>query len=255
MNKILAFPFFSFVLNRFSAFSAPSAVRRKMILGLFLFSLVFLCPSHGNGQTILLEEIVAKVQEQYDIHQDFKANFTQESFLKSLGKKQKAEGIVYFKKPGKMRWIYRKPTKQEMISDGQTFWNYRPEDKQVIVSRMTQAFQSKAPSTFLAGIGNLKKDFQARWAKEPSSAANYSLELTPMEGQGGLEKLFLVAERETFKILQAKIQDAMGNITRIDFSKIRFNNQLSDSLFQFTPPKEVEVFTMPGAAPLGGTGK
>ncbi len=256
MNKTFAFLFLPFALNCLSAFSAPSAVKRnKIFLGLFLLPLVGLWPSPGNGQTIPLEEVVAKVQEQYEIHADYKANFAQESLIKSLGKKQHAEGLVYFKKPGKMRWIYRMPTKQEIISDGKTLWTYRPEDKQVVVSKMTQAFQSKAPSTFLAGIGNLKRDFQARWAQEPSSASDYFLELTPLEAQGSLEKLFLVVERDSFKILQAKVQDVMGNTTQINFSKIKFNNNLSDSLFNFAPPKDVEVFTLPGAAPAGVIGK
>ena len=120
---------------------------------------------------------------------------------------------------------------------------------------MTNAFQSKAPSTFLAGIGNLKKDFQARWGKEPSPKETYSLELTAQEAQGSLEKLFLLVDRESFKILQARIQDVMGNVTQINFSKIQFDNRLPDSLFTFTPPKGVEVFNMPGSAPAGQTAK
>jgi len=198
---------------------------------------------------------VAKVQEQYEVNADFKANFAQEALLKSLGKKQQSEGSVYFKKPGKMRWVYRKPTKQEIISDGKTLWTYRPEDKQVVISPMSQAFQSKAPSTFLAGLGNLKKDFQARFLQEPTPASNYYLELTPVEAQGSLEKLFLVVEKETFKILQAKVQDAMGNTTQIIFSRIKFNNNLADALFTFTPPAGVEVFKMPGAGPSFGSPK
>ena len=208
-----------------------------------------------KAQPLPLDEIVAKVQEQYEIHEDFKANFIQESVVKSLGKKQVAEGVVYFKKPGKMRWIYQKPTKQEIISDGKNLWNYRPEDKQVLVSPVTSAFQAKAPSTFLAGIGNLKKDFEARWAKEPSSREDYSLELTPRETQGSLEKLFLLVGRESFKILQARIQDVMGNVTQISFSKVQFDNRLPDSLFTFSPPQGVEVFTMPGASTAGPTAK
>ena len=124
-----------------------------------------------------------------------------------------------------------------------------------MVTAMTQAFQSKVPSTFLAGLGNLKKDFDLKWAKEPSGKENYSLELTPREAQGSLEKLFLIVDRESFKILQARIQDVMGNITQIGFSKIQFDNHLPDSLFTFTPPPGVEVFNMPGAAPAGQPGK
>jgi outer membrane lipoprotein carrier protein len=230
-------------------------VTLKIYSGVLSFALAMFWTASGRGQTPSLDEVVAKVQEQYEIHADFKAHFVQESLIKSLGKKQQAEGIVYFKKPGKMHWIYRKPTKQEIISDGKTFWNYRPEEKQVIVSEMTHAFQSKAPSTFLAGIGNLKRDFQARFVQEPSPGADYSLELTPVEAQGSLEKLFLRVDRRNFNILQAKIQDVMGNVTQINFSRIQFDNNLPDSLFTFTPPKGVDVFHMPGATPAGGTEK
>lgn len=209
---------------------------------------IFCWPYATPAGMLTLDEIVSKIQEQYEIHQDFRANFIQETFWKSLGRRQQAEGIVYFKKPGKMRWIYQKPQKQEIISDGKNLWTYRPEEKQVVVTPMTQAFQSKVPETFLAGLGNLKKDFQARFLKEPSGSGNYFLEFTPVENQGSLEKLFLVVERENFKIVQARIQDVMGNITQINFAQVKFNNNLADSLFNFTPPPGVEVFRMPGSA-------
>jgi outer membrane lipoprotein carrier protein len=218
-------------------------------------SVLFFSPAQGQSQIPSLNEIVAKVQGQYDAHGDFKANFLQESMVKSLGRKQVSEGVVFFKKPGKMRWNYQKPFKQEIVSDGKTLWSYRPEEKQVLVSPMSQAAQGKVPSTFLAGLGNLKLDFQVRWGKDPSPQDNYLLELTPNEFQGSLEKLFLLIDRKNFRILQAKIQDIMGNTTQISFSKAQFDNRLPDSLFTFTPPKGTEVFQMPGASPPGKTGK
>jgi outer membrane lipoprotein carrier protein len=212
-------------------------------------------PAWGEGQTPSVDQIVTRVQQQYDAHGDFKADFVQESLVKSLGRKQVSEGVVFFKKPGKMRWNYQNPLKQEIVSDGKTLWSYHPEEKQVLMSPMSQAAQGKVPSTFLAGLGNLKLDFQVRWGKEPSPQENYFLELTPNEFQGSLEKLFLLIDRENFRILQAKIQDIMGNTTQISFSKAQFDNRLPDSLFTFTPPKGVEVFQMPGASPPGKTGK
>jgi outer membrane lipoprotein carrier protein len=221
----------------------------KKIIRIWVGVLAIAWPALAGGQDLSLDEVLGRIQEQYEKHADFKADFTQEAVIKSLGKKQQAEGVVYFKKPGKMHWAYGKPNKQQIVSDGKTLWNYQPENKQVVVSRVAQAFQSKTPSTFLAGLGNLKKDFQARFVKEPAPGAPYSLELTPLEAQGGVEKLFLTADPRNFNILQAKIQDPMGNTTQISFSKISFNNNLADSLFTFTPPKGVEVFTMPGASP------
>jgi outer membrane lipoprotein carrier protein len=230
-------------------------MRLKIFAGLLaLIGLIF-PPAPGHGQAPSLEGIVAKVQEQYDTRADFKADFVQESMVKSLGKKQISEGTVYFKKPGKMRWNYQKPFKQEIVSDGKSLWNYRPEDKQVMVGQMSPAVQGRMPSTFLAGLGNLQRDFQARWVKEPSPKEPYSLELTPQDVQGSLEKLFLLVDRESSQILQARIQDVMGNTTQISFSKIQFDNRLPDSLFTFSPPKGVEVFNLPGASPSGQTGK
>jgi outer membrane lipoprotein carrier protein len=209
------------------------------------------CPSVAGGQGISLEGVLDKVQAQYEVHKDFKAHFFQESMIKSLGKKQKAEGEVFFKKPGKMRWIYTDPYKQEIISDGRTLWTYRPEDKQVVVARMAQAFQSQTPTTFLAGLGNLKRDFRARFAQKPSPGKDYFLEMTPLETQGSLEKLFLQVDDKNFHILSAKIQDVMGNVTEIRFTDIHFDNHLPDDLFTFSPPPGVEVFNMPGTAPVG----
>jgi outer membrane lipoprotein carrier protein len=222
---------------------------------ILIFSALVFFPAPGQSQTPSLNEIVSKVQGQYDAHGDFKADFVQESLVKSLGRKQVSEGVVFFKKPGKMRWNYQKPFKQEIVSDGKTLWSYRPEEKQVLVSPMSQAAQGKVPSTFLAGLGNLKLDFQVRWGTEPTPQDNYFLELTPNELQGSLEKLFLLIDREKYRILQAKILDAMGNTTQISFSKTQFDTRLPDSLFTFTPPKGVEVFQMPGASPPAKTGK
>jgi outer membrane lipoprotein carrier protein len=209
-------------------------------------------PAAAQGGTLSLDEVLEKIQEKYEKHADFQADFIQEAVIRSLGRKQRAEGVVYFKKPGKMHWKYHQPTKQQIISDGQTLWNYQPENRQVIVSRTTQAFQSRTPSTFLAGLGNLRKDFQSRFLEEPAPGTPYSLELTPLEIQGGVEKLFILADPAAFHIVRAKIQDAMGNTTQIDFSRIAFDNNLADSLFTFVPPQGVEVFTLPGAAPPGG---
>ncbi len=233
----------------------PKGMDHKFPLRALICVVALLWSAAVWGQALPLNDVVSKVQEQYESNADFKANFQQESTLKTLGKKQQAEGVVYFKKPGKMRWVFTRPLKQEIISDGKTLWTYRPEEKQVIVSRMSQAFESKTPSTFLAGLGNLKRDFRARFVQPPAPGKNYSLELTPVEAQGGLEKLFLVVDPKTFHILQATVQDAMGNVTQVKFSKIQFNTRLSDDLFTFTPPPGVEVFQMPGASSTGEPGK
>jgi len=72
--------------------------------------------SYGDS----LDYIISNIQQSYDAIYDFEARFVQESRVKSwsAAQVQKAEGVVYFKKEGKMCWDYQKPTPQRIISDG-----------------------------------------------------------------------------------------------------------------------------------------
>ena len=165
-----------------------------------------------------------------------KPNFVQESLIKSLGKKQLAEGMVYFKKPGKMRWIYRKPTKQEIISDGKTLWTYRPEDKQVVDRQDDPGLSVQGALDLPGRDRQSEKGFSGPVCQRAFSRNRlFPGADPPGEPRGVWKNFFLLVDRETFKILQAKIQDAMGNITQISFSKIQFDNHLPDSLFTFHP--------------------
>ncbi len=89
----------------------------------------------------------------YDAIKDFKAHFVQESSIKSWNAEQvqKAEGMVYLKKGGKMFWDYQSPTPQQIISDGRQLWFYEPEDKQVMVTTVGEGLQSQVSADLLNG--------------------------------------------------------------------------------------------------------
>ena len=103
-------------------------------------------------------EVLTEIQNRYESTNDFEANFVQEYIGKVMKKPQKGEGKVYFKKKGMMRWDYRVPN-QKLISNGQTLWYYQPEENQVFVSDMSKVVKEKTPLAFLAGEGNLSRDF------------------------------------------------------------------------------------------------
>ncbi|HEY5996915.1 MAG TPA: outer membrane lipoprotein carrier protein LolA, partial [Candidatus Deferrimicrobiaceae bacterium] len=62
-------------------------------------------PSEGEA---LLEKVSAK----YEKMQSLSAKFRQEVPLPNLGVVRKASGILYFARPSKMRWDYKKPNNQ-----------------------------------------------------------------------------------------------------------------------------------------------
>ncbi|KAF0123465.1 MAG: outer membrane lipoprotein carrier protein [bacterium] len=215
-----------------------------LLFGVVLtLSLSFPNPTLG----IPLEEIVARVQGIYQKTKDFKAEFIQESTLKSINKTQVAKGKIYFKNPGKLRWDYYHPNKQEIVTDGKTLWMYMSQDKQVMISELSKVYRSNTSTFFLSGMGNLKRDFDVQLV-EPTlknEDKGYLLRLVPKEPQSNLNELFLLVDKVSFQVAETYFYDFYGNLIRIKFKNPVINRGLSDSIFVFTIPKGVEVIESP----------
>ena len=197
-----------------------------------------------------LETLVKRIQSTYDGIKDFQAHFVQESSIKSWNAEQvqKAEGVVYFKKGGKMFWDYRSPTPQQIISDGGQLWFYEPEDKQVTVTTVGEGLQSQVSADLLNGKAQLTRDFTIREITAPADrdGGSHVLELIPRAAQPNLSKIILRADRRTFQIQQTEVYDLFDNLTRITFTRIEIDRQLPDALFTFKPPPGVDTVAPPG---------
>jgi len=218
-----------------------------------LMCMVIWCFLTGVSRGDDIETLVKRIQTTYDGIKDFQAHFVQESSIKSWNAEQvqKAEGVVYFKKGGKMFWDYRSPTPQQIISDGRQLWFYEPEDKQVTITTVGEGLQSQVSADLLNGKADLIRDFTVRDMSSPAAddGGNYVLELIPRAPQPNLSKIILRADRRSFQIQQTEVYDLFANLTRITFSRIEIDKQLADALFTFTPPPGVDSVAPP-ALPL-----
>jgi outer membrane lipoprotein carrier protein len=194
-----------------------------------------------------VEELITKVQRNYDRITDIQARFAQEYTNKSLNRIKKAEGRVYLKKSGMMRWEYRKPHRQEIVSDGAMIWHYQPDDNQVIVGEISKTIRAKIPAAFLSGEGDLRRDFRIESSKGESQREDswYLLDLVPVEPQADIQRLVLRVDPKRFLIVQTDIYDAFENINRIRFLGIKIDRNLPDSLFTFTIPPGTQVLRSP----------
>jgi len=212
-----------------------------------IISSIFLIRGYSYGDS--LDSIISGIQQSYDAVKGFKAHFVQESVVKSwsVTQLQKAEGIVYFKKEGKMYWDYQKPITQKIISNGKKLWFYEPEDKQVTVSKVSTSLQSQISADLLNGKAKLKRDFRVKLiaSQAGDDSGKLVLELTPRAPQSNLSRVILRLDRKNFQIYQTEVYDLFDNITRITFSQMEINENLPDSLFTFNPPSGVEILTPP----------
>ena len=188
-----------------------------------------------------LDDVVRDVEAAYGRMTDLRAEFTQNAFNKSLNQTIPAQGIVYLKKGGKLRWEYKEPTSQEIVSDGKKLWVYTPALGQVNVGEATEALAGPAGS-FLAGLGRLRAEFAVRFLNpvEPRDGeGNWVLDLTPKRPLPTLARLVLSMDAKTWELRRAVVYDQFENTVTMRFTKVAINSGLPDRLFTFEAPKGV----------------
>jgi outer membrane lipoprotein carrier protein len=211
------------------------AVRLFMVLVVISGSPLSSLAAESNSA----EAIVDRLQKSYDATADFTADFRQETEVKTLNRTLKASGKVSFKRPGKMLWRYDEPKEQFVLADGKHLYFYQPEQNQVIKSPLKNAFRGDIPLSFLLGLGNLKKEFNA--TLKSTDENSYVLRLEPKGEAGGFSEILLAVNKSTSDILWVSIRDAAANLTTIRFSGMRKGVGLNDSLFQVQIPKGADV--------------
>ncbi|MGZ8496237.1 MAG: LolA family protein [Candidatus Binatia bacterium] len=209
-----------------------------ILLGSGLVSTVNLQSSRA-AETNSAEPIIDALQRTYDATVDFVADFRQETEVKTLGRSLKASGKLSFKRPGKMLWNYDTPKGQFVLADGKHLFFYQPEQNQVIKSPLKNAFRGDIPLSFLFGLGNLKKDFNAT-VKASDESPNV-LRLEPKGEAGGQNEILIGASKATSDILWISVRDAASNLTTLRFSAMRKGVGIKDSLFQVQIPNGADV--------------
>jgi outer membrane lipoprotein carrier protein len=207
------------------------------------FATAFLILALASGASAdPLKAALGKLQGRYENTKTMEADFKQTFESPTLATPLKTSGKVAFEKPNHMRWDYDPPDKQTIVGDGQALWVYQPDMNQVIKAPMGEAFQASTPLTFLSGLGNVERDFDATLEKETSDA--WQLKLVPKK-DSGLGVLGLTVRKSDAAIAEAKITDAAGTTTRIAFSNEKRNGKIEAARFTFSPPAGVDVVKPP----------
>jgi len=215
---------------------------RRIATVLFVCLLAF--ASAAGAQTApaqSLDDVVRGLEGAYGKINDLKAEFTQNAFNKSLNQTIPASGSVFLKKGGKLRWEYKEPTPQEIVSDGKTLWVYTPTLNQVNTAPAPEALAGPAGS-FLVGLGKLREHFGVRFlnpSQPRDGDGNVVLDLAPKQPLPTLARLILSIDPRSWEVRKAVVYDQFENTVTMRFTKMALNSNLPDSLFTFTPPKGV----------------
>ena len=188
-------------------------------------------------------EFAQALQKKYDGIRDFSADFVHAYEGGVLHKHVTERGHLLIKKPGKMRWQYTAPEEKLFVSDGVKMYSYLPQDKQVIVSNIPREDQATTPTLFLAGKGNLTRDFTPSLVDLPKGMApgSRTLKHVPKSPQRDYDWLTLVVDPATLAFRGLVTIDSQGGVSSFSFANLKENAGLADKEFTFKIPRGVDV--------------
>jgi outer membrane lipoprotein carrier protein len=188
------------------------------------------------------DALARSLQQRYQGIKDFSADFVH-SYRGGVLKTQTQErGKVTVKKPSRMHWTYTAPEKKEFVSDGVKIYSYIPQDRQVIVSSVPPNDEARTPALFLAGKGDIVRDFAATYA-DPTLPGTVALKLTPRRNEPDYEYLVVAVDPASLQIRALTTRDRQGGDSTLIFTNLKENQRISDKEFAFRIPRGVDVIT------------
>lgn len=169
--------------------------------------------------------------------QSLSAHFTQNVYDGKGHIIQKNTGNMALQRPGKFRWHVVSPNPQLLLADGRYLWIFDQDLEQATRQAMDKD-NANSPASLLSGsIESLENRFNVKQLKASSQSQTYQLKPNNQHDLFKWIELTFTAG----KLSSMKLSDNTGSLTEFQFHNVKVNPSLSKSLFQFKPPKGVEV--------------
>lgn len=148
----------------------------------------------------------------------------------------RSNGKMALARPGRFRWDTKDPMPQLVIADGKKMWVYDVDLEQVTVRKQEKSMGGTA-ALFLSGYDDtVARDYEV---KQINKGSLVGFDMKARENKSGFQRVKLFFKKEALCALE--LYDQLGQVTEVDLKKIKINPKLSEQLFQFKPPKGVDV--------------
>ncbi|HEY6308453.1 MAG TPA: outer membrane lipoprotein carrier protein LolA [Candidatus Angelobacter sp.] len=179
------------------------------------------------------------VDEYYNRLQTFKGAFTE--IYQAPGISRSESGVLWLKKPGRMRWEYQTPKSKLFIVDSQNAYFYVPGERQARKTSLKKIDDIRSPLRFLLGKTKLEKELDGLSLAPdvtPIQSGDLVLRGVPKSMRDRVSEILLEVS-PAHQITRIVIQGTDGTSTDFRFSQMEDNIPLADSFFRFQPPPGV----------------
>jgi outer membrane lipoprotein carrier protein len=208
------------------------------ILALLVFACLMALPLPADERA---GKIAEQVDKRYNSLQTLKADFTE--LYSGAGVERQESGTLTLKRPGRMRWDYRKPAEKLFVSDGKNAIFYVPGERQARKTEVKKLDDLRSPLRYLLGKTKLQKEFEnlsIADAVTPKTSGNVVLSGVPKNMTDRVSRvLFEITPKG--QIERIVIEEIDGAVTEFQFSNMVENLNIPDQQFRFTAPDGVET--------------
>jgi len=184
-----------------------------------------------------LDAQLKNIEARYNRAQSLKLNFS-ESYAGIKSPVQNDSGVLFLRKPGRMRWEYSSPVGKLFISDGKDVLLYTPDDRRAEKSKLKESEDMRAPLAFLLGKLDFKKEFKS-FETHAEGSDNWISAEPKSENLAYSRVEFLSAPDG--EILRVRITGQDQSKLDFTFSNEQLNVPVAPSLFTFHPPPGVQI--------------
>jgi len=225
------------------------------MLSLFLVVVAMANPPRSVSDA---KSAVRALESRYQHVHTLKATFF-ERYSDGKGAIQSESGIVYFSRPGRMRWEYESPEQKLFLVDGTNVWFYVPADRTVSRAKMKESSDWRTPIALLVGKADLSRlcrkiEIVAPVSADGGKPKNHPLQdgdtllrCTPRNSTGDANgpadslREFVLETDSQARLVRVILREA-GNIeTEFRFGNWEENIPIPEAQFHFQPPPGVTV--------------
>jgi len=185
-----------------------------------------------------LGDTLKAIENRYNHAKSLKLDFSQ-LYVAAHRPAQNESGVLYLRKPGRMRWEYSNPPGKLFLADGKYTWLYNPDDHRAEKAELKMSDDMRAPLAFLLGKLDFQRDFKSFESHKDANGALWILAFAKNDNLPYTQVEFLATPEGRIQRIRVTNQDQSK--LEYTFSNEQLNAPVSSKLFDFTPPAGTEV--------------
>jgi len=206
--------------------------------------LAWVLPAHAAAAV----SIARSVDSHYNTLRSLKSDFTE--IYQAPGISRTESGILWLKKPSRMRWEYHTPREKLFVTDSANAYFYVSGERQATKTPLKNIDDIRSPLRFLLGKTKLEKELDGLSLApdvKPIQQGDVVLRGVPKGMRDRVSEVLLEVSPAQ-QLTRIVIRGTDGSTTDFQFSGMEEDVPVKDSFFRFSAPPGVPVIQEDHAA-------